>query len=334
MRLKEISEICNVSMSTVSRVLNNKKGIKLETRKRVFEAHNRLLSEKKEFYSVGSSENFFVGSKNAIDLLVPDLTNPFFSEFAKNIIKTGEQSGFEVRLWDTDDSIEKEIEILKGGKERESLGVILISSSKMDKNSVLAREIAKLEFPIVLADKTIKNCNLDGIFVDNIRGGEILTQHLLDSGKNRIAIVSGAATSDVSEERVMGFYNVLERAGIEWEEEKIVFSDFYDREVIEKSLDELFQRKNFDSIICCNNIIAQCVIKKMLREGLSTVTDFKVVSFDKMDFLENIGIFIDYSAPEMKDFAYETFELLQKKIKSPSSKNINTIKITPQLFCY
>lgn len=327
MKLKEISKICDVSISTVSRVLNNKKGINSETRKKVFEVHNRLLSEKKELFSVEKI-------KNTVDLLVPDLTNPFFSEFAKNIIKIAKQNGFEVKFWDTEDSIEKEIGILKECQENKSLGVILVSSSKMDKNLILAREIIKLDFPIVLADKTIKNCNLDGVFVDNIKGGEILTQHLLDIGKEKVVIISGSATSDVSKERVTGFYNAIENAGMNWSEENIIFSDFYNRDIIENSLNELFQRRDFDSIICCNNIIAQCVIKKILKEGLTINKEIKVVSFDKIDFLENIGIFIDYSAPNMESFAHETFRLFQKKIEFPNSKIISTIKIIPQLFCY
>lgn len=327
MKLKEISKICDVSISTVSRVLNNKKGINSETRKKVFEVHNRLLSEKKELFSVEKI-------KNTVDLLVPDLTNPFFSEFAKNIIKIAKQNGFEVKFWDTEDSIEKEIGILKECQENKSLGVILVSSSKMDKNLILAREIIKLDFPIVLADKTIKNCNLDGVFVDNIKGGEILTQHLLDIGKEKVVIISGSATSDVSKERVTGFYNAIENAGMNWSEENIIFSDFYNRDIIENSLNELFQRRDFDSIICCNNIIAQCVIKKILKEGLTVNKEIKVVSFDKIDFLENIGIFIDYSAPNMESFAHETFRLFQKKIEFPNSKIVSTIKIIPQLFCY
>lgn len=336
MRLKEISEICNVSMSTVSRVLNNKKGINSETRKKVLEVYRRLLSQKRENFSIEADFEISLQNscKRIIDIVVPNLANQFFAEFIKNIRKVAEADEFEVRFWDTDDSIEKEIEILKNIEGKETSGVILISSSKADRNSFLARELSKFQFPIVLADKTIKNCNLDGIFIDNIRGGELLTQHLLSLGKRNISIVSGAANSDVAEERVMGFYNAADRFNLEYSHENIIYADFYDKKVIEDSLNLLFSRKNFDSIICCNNIIAQCVIKKMLKEGISMEEDIKVVSFDKMDFLENIGIFIDYSAPHMESFATETFNILIKKIESKDNGSINTIKVLPFLFKY
>ena len=131
MTLEEIAKLCNVSTSTVSRVLNNKKGISEKTRKNILDLVKDL--EKQEIPILKKTTK-------TIAFIVPSLSNYFFSTLLKKILIEVENKNIDILVFDINDDIEREIEVIKNLSNKNIDGMILISSSKNDEKFKIKKE--------------------------------------------------------------------------------------------------------------------------------------------------------------------------------------------------
>ncbi|WP_435309134.1 LacI family DNA-binding transcriptional regulator [Sebaldella termitidis] len=322
MTLEEIAKLCNVSTSTVSRVLNNKKGISEKTRKNILDLVKDL--EKQEIPILKKTTK-------TIAFIVPSLSNYFFSTLLKKILIEVENKNIDILVFDINDDIEREIEVIKNLSNKNIDGMILISSSKNDEKFKIKKELLTFVHPFILMDRKLKDASFDGVYVDNIRGVFALTEYLIKKGKKDITIITGDKNSNISMERIEGYKEALYMNGIEISSGHIVFADFYDSRKIEKSLKSVITEKNYPkTLICCNNIILQIVIKLIMQNNLRINKDITVVSFDNTDFLDNLGFKISYVSPDLDTLVSQSINLILENILNKKNTT-RQIDIIPEL---
>ena len=322
MTLEEIANLCNVSTSTVSRVLNNKKGIGEKTRSKVFSIVKGLESEE---------ISIMKKTTKTIAFVVPSLSNHFFSSLLKKILIEVENKNIDILVYDINDDIEKEIEIIKNLSKKNIDGMILISSSKNDEKFKIKKELLGFEHPFILMDRKLRDASFDGVYVDNIRGVYTLTDFLIKKGKKDITIITGDSSSNISHERIEGYREALYMNGLSISEDKIIFTDFYDSKSIEKQLVSVINKKTHpETLICCNNIILQTVIKLMMKNNLVLNKDILVVSFDNTDFLDNLGFKISCVSPNIDTLVKQSIDMILDNILNKKNTT-NQINIIPEI---
>lgn len=309
MTIKEIADKTNVSVATVSRVINNSKAVKKETRDRILQ----ILEENKNNYK------YYAASANrTIALILPDIHNPFYGEIIRGITRNAHGASYDVLLFDTQDSSADELAYLKKAIAQKVDGIILMSSSRGDRDEGLMELLSGAKTPIVLIDKEIRGITLDGVFLDDMTGMALLTETLASCGHTRIALVAGEEDSTVTKKRVSGFRNALQELSLEFSAERVMYASYTDTDVAVPVLSRLLAGENRPSaLITCNGLLTMTAIKCIHEAGLEIGKDISLVSFDEVRTLSLLGIDVTSAYVDLGEMGRTGFELLLKKIDDP-----------------
>lgn len=316
MKLKEIATLADVSITTVSRVLNNKGGVSKKNRNAVEEVllkANIFINKEKKFSSFENKK---------IALVLPDLKNPFFGEIAKETSANLREHGYQTLIFDTDENFETESMIVDSIlKNNEILGVIICISD--GNKSLINIEKLKSNFcPVVMIDRELEFYQ-DGVFMDDFKAGYLATEALIKEGHSKIGIIVGPLSLRNVQNRLLGYKYALEKNGIKFDENKIFHSSLLLNEgysVLEKSL---INTPAISAIVTTNNAMTIGALQflnrnKHLKTSLSLVG---IGNFDYFNlFLNNIS-FVDWSITNMSEACVNLL------IKKMSSQNSYTQKI-------
>lgn len=273
--IKDIARLANVSITTVSRVINNKsEGISEATRSKILE----IIKETN--YQPNTIARGLVTKKTkSIGLIIPDITNPFFPDIARGVEDSANIYGYNVFLCNTDDKIDKENDYIKALKEKYVDGIIFTSSSITESKHI--SEIMNNNIPIVMIDRYIKpeRRKICGVFLDNYKGGYLATKHLIDLGHNNIACISGPLYTESAKERLRGYKDALAENNIKINEEIIIEGD-YKIKGGALALEKLLDKKYITGVFACNDLMAYGAYKTLKANGYKIPNDISVVGFD------------------------------------------------------
>src|SRR5215218_7202424 len=216
--IREVAEQAQVSVSTVSHVINHTRFVDPETQERVRRAIKVL----------GYRPNLLARSlrrreTRTIGLLVPDNANPFFAEFARVIEDAGFAEGYSVILCNSDRSEAKEETYIDVLLAKQVDGLIVISST--DRIDLLQRVI-DVGVPLVVVDRNLPDLSVSQALVANEQGGYLAGRYLVELGHRRVGCIGGPSEGNPSWDRVLGFKRALAEAGVSLLSEAIVSGDF------------------------------------------------------------------------------------------------------------
>jgi len=194
--IKDVARKAGVSVGTVSRVLSKNETVKEPLKKRVLAAM-QALNYKPNLAARALRTN----SIEVIGLVVPDITNPFFSQLAKNIEMEAAKRGHSVMLANSHDDIEAEKTQISVLLDRSVCGVIVVATSDGGKGH-------KADVPIVSLDRRFGTYPL--VATDHYDGSQKIADHLVGLGHRRIAYIAGPQSMEVARERRDGFVARIE----------------------------------------------------------------------------------------------------------------------------
>lgn len=212
--IKDIADLAQVSITTVSRVLNNRRDVKEETREKV----------NKAIQALGYSPNIVARGlvlkrSNVIGFIVPDITNPSFPELARGIVAKARSYGYSVMFYDTNHDRKVEKEAIRLLRSKQVDGIILsFNEANMDELDRLKEE----HFPVVQIYRKSDHSAVSTIALDNIGSGYIATKYLIERGHVRIGHITTGMQVQSGAERLSGFRQALEEAGVNCCDECIV----------------------------------------------------------------------------------------------------------------
>ena len=207
--IKEIAQICGVSASTVSRVLNGKSYVREGTRKRVLEA-----VKQSGFRPNLLARSLKQGNLQTICLMVPSYGNLIFPEIMRGVNTVAREHGYTTVFSITEEHPGAEEATYNEMRNRQISGFIICSAIGDESAIYRMREEG---VPVVLVNRFKKEDigHLDTVSVDNYRAGYVSTQYLVRAGRQRIAIACGDPSLDLYNERYRGYCDALRDAGIE-----------------------------------------------------------------------------------------------------------------------
>lgn len=323
MTLKEIANKCQVSVATVSRVINNKGNVSYNTQEKIL----HFLNENEKNYKYFSSNE----KNDTIAIIIPNIHNSFYSEIVKGITYTANKYNFDILLYDTNDELKKELKYLKKAVEQKVNGIIFMSSSKGDENDELKKLFLQIKIPIILMDKEIKNLQFDGIFLDDISGTFLLTKTLIENGHKNIGILVGENDSEVTKKRLKGYKEGLLEYEIPYNQENIFYSSFTKEHLAYNILDNVLKNENRPTaIISCSGLLTIALVKSIKDADLKIGKDLAIVSFDDVKILQLLGMNITSASTDLQEMGKAGFDLLYKKIKNETLFS-SKLKIIPNI---
>ena len=279
--IKDIARLCGVSVTTVSRVINNKTdSIGDETVKKI-----RSKIEEVGYKPNTVARSMITGKSHTIGLVIPDVRNPFFSELARGVEDYMNSHEYGVFLCNTDSSMDKEhqyIDLLKG---KFSDGMIFTTQNNYELSDYFS-ELIENKYPMVLIERYINGLeDLPGIYLDNRGGAEKVCRLITDKGHRQIACISGPGETTNARLRLEGYKDALSDAGIEINNSLVIEGDYRygsGYRCMKKLLSE--QRGRFTAVFACNDMMALGAYKALEEEGLRVPDDISLAGFDNIKF--------------------------------------------------
>jgi LacI family transcriptional regulator len=271
-RLKDIADDLGVSVVTVSKVLRGKSDIGEETRRRVLD-RMKEVNYRPNMLARGLAS----GRTHTVGLIVPDLVHPFFAEFAKSLATVLRAKEYALILASSEESAEIEEQEIRTLALR-GVDVLLLASCRYGLRR--ASQVCDANIPCLLIDRNLYKTKMPFVGSDDVRAGELATEHLAAIGRRRIAHIGGQGTSP-SIDRERGFTNVLVERKL-----KVLSAYIVRNERIEESGDAIgFQamrqllklRSKPDAVFCYNDLTAIGAIEAVLQAGLRVPEDVAVI---------------------------------------------------------
>jgi LacI family transcriptional regulator len=275
MTIRDIAKIAGVSHMTVSRVLNNDKKVRDETKELVLsvvQKHNFVPSAKARAFSSNKSR--------LIGLLVSDISNPFYAELAHGMEQKAHDLEYNIMFC-------SEVAIKKGHNAPEFLlkagvdGIVFASSKLKDPH---IRRLMRDGVPTVLVNRKLEGDDFNHVVCDNRKGSEMMMHHLFDLGYEKIAIITGSSDLSTGQERLDGYYSSCVKEGIAINSE-FIFQGPFDKNTGYNGARHFINLDNHpQAIFAGNDYIAMGVLDALDEAGLNVPNDIAVVGFDNTDF--------------------------------------------------
>lgn len=270
--IRDVAHHAQVSVTTVSHVINNTRFVEPETEQRVRTAIE-VLGYRPNLLARGLRRR----QTRTIGLLIPDNSNPFFADVARAIEDTGFSEEYSVILCNSDMSDVKQAAYIDLLLSKQVDGLILISSG--DRQEPL-RRILDADVPVVVVDRELDDLPVDQILVDNEQGGYLAGRYLVDLGHRLIGCIMGPSDVRPSAGRVAGFRRALEEAGLSLPDDRIVRGDGRYSSG-EQAMQELLSRNlGITALFAFNDLMAVGALSTLRRAGVQVPDYISIIGFD------------------------------------------------------
>ena len=277
--IKTIAEICGVSTTTVSRVINNKaENIGEETKQRVL----RVIEEL-DYQPNALARSMVTKRTNNIALIIPDISNPFFADVAKGVEKTCADRGYHLFLCNTDMHKEVEEEYIKVLRRRLVDGMIISTQNDEEYNAVF-EEMLQDNYPFVFIERYVNELpNVPGVFARNKEGAYHITKHLIQLGHTDIAFLTGPLTTTNAQFRLNGYKQALAASGLPIKAELIKSGDYKVDGGYSATKALLGEKREFTALFASNDLMAFGAYKAAKESGLRLPEQLSIVGFDSIE---------------------------------------------------
>jgi LacI family transcriptional regulator len=323
--IRDVAGRAGVSVGTVSNVLNRPDTVSAGTRQRVLDAISALGFVRNE-----SARQLRAGHSRTIGLVVLDIANPFFTDVARGVEETANAAGLAVILCNTDDLPAKEAAHLDVLAEQRVQGVLITPTAQL---SPALDALRSRGVPVVLLDRRATAPDQCAVAVDDVLGGRLAADHLLERGHRRIAFVGGPAELPQVHERHEGVrLAVREACGSDdaltvLSQEKLTVAG--GREAGEQIIGMHAARRP-TAAICANDLVALGMLQEMVRHGVRVPDDFAIVGYDDIDFAAAAAVPLSSVRKPRQDLGRRAAELLLDEARNEDHRH-EQLLFEPQL---
>ena len=281
--LKDIARELNISVSTVSRALRDSYEINPETKRIVMECAARL------HYRPNPIALSLKGSSSkAIGVVVPQIANYYFSQAINGIEEVANRRGYDVLIFQTHETYEREVANLRQAVARRVDGVLISLSSETASITHL-QELQQHGMPIVQFDRVSAELNTPRIVADNFAGAFGATEHLIKTGRRRIAHLTIQPWLSITQERLAGYRAALEQNGLPYDETLVRFGTFGPDEV-GPLVDELLAlTPRPDAFFTASDRLALGCLAALRQRRISIPDDVSLIGFTNLNVADMLS---------------------------------------------
>jgi DNA-binding LacI/PurR family transcriptional regulator len=278
--MKDVAKLADVSIGTVSHVLNNSANVTEPMRKRVLQAVQVAGYQPNQL-----ARGLRRDHTNMIGMIIPDVTNPFFPAVVRGAEDVAFSNGYRLVLCNTDNDHSKELVHLNELRTYLPAGLIVIPSNFSDLTTQ-AERYRKSGTGVVCVDRLPRNWNGDSVTADNEKGAYNATHCLIKLGHTKLATITGPLHLTNAKERLSGFKRAMRQEKLPLNPEYVQETTFDKRGGYSKSLVLLRLIPRPTAIVAGNDMIALGVLLALREAGLSCPKDISLIGFDDLDLGE------------------------------------------------
>lgn len=269
----DIAKEANVSMATVSRVVNGNPNVKPATRKKVNEVIERLG------YRPNAVARGLASKKTTtVGVIIPDISNPIYAEMTRGIEDIATMYKYNIILSNSDLNPHKEVQLINTMLSKQVDGIIFMGANVTD---TIACEFQKINVPIVLAGTVEKTETIPSVNIDYFEATYNAINYFIKNGHKNIGIIIGNRQELMNGDLYLGGYKkALEEANIEFKEEYIIEGD-YSYESGMEAYEQFSQLENKPTAIyCIADQVAIGVIHGAQDRQVNVPNEIEVISSD------------------------------------------------------
>ncbi|MDA5107920.1 LacI family DNA-binding transcriptional regulator [Brevibacillus thermoruber] len=304
--IEDVAKRANVSIATVSRVINRQGGVRQKTEARILAAIEEL-----NYIPNAVARSMVKKTTNTIGIIIPDVNNPFFPTVVSGIEQKAREKGYFTFLCNTNESADTERELLTILLERSVDGLIITTA---DEAGDQLQTVMDAKIPVVAVDRAIKKFEVDTVLVGNVDGAYQATRHLILQGHKRIAIICGPQNTTPGYERFVGYKRALDDYGIPVVQEYVLEGDFKEESGrrLTKQLYQLPERPT--AIFSSNNLMTVGCMKALYELDWKLGEEVSFIGFDDVDIATFVNPPLTVVSRPMRKLGEVAFEMLYERM--------------------
>ncbi|MDP5275554.1 LacI family DNA-binding transcriptional regulator [Chengkuizengella axinellae] len=275
--IHDVANRANVSISTVSRVVNNPNAVRVEKRERVLQAIKELGYEPNPFAS-GLRDNRTM----TIAAIIPDISNPFFSSLLRGIEDVARKKKNNVIICNTEQDDERFREYMLYFKKKKIDGVIFTSATISD---YVYQSFQELKKPAVLAATRSEDHNLPFVKINDWQASYDATNFLIRNGHTSIGMISGSLSDPIAgKPRYDGFYEALKEANLPISAQSVTFGNL-DFDSGYEAMGKLYaQMPEITAVFAASDLMALGAMSFLQKREIQIPKHISMIGFDNIDF--------------------------------------------------
>tara|TARA_R110002074_G_scaffold349981_1_gene520733 strand:- start:5070 stop:6086 length:1017 start_codon:yes stop_codon:yes gene_type:complete len=310
--LKDIAGHFNVSISTVSKAVNDSHEISAELKLKIQE-----YAKEKHYKPNRLALNLLNRSTNTIGVVVPNILNYFFVQVLYGIEKVANENGYNIISCISDESSSKEsktLEFFDSGTV-DGLIISLAEETQNDNKHEALKDIINNDIPVVLFDRVTDAIECDKVVVDDFEAGYKTTKHLINIGCSNISVVNPTGSSSVGKLRLLGYKKALEEFEIPYDPKLII--NLSAKDDLDMLMSFLLNYKTIGGIIGLDEITAVKVLEVVKARGYNVPNDISIIGFTNGQLSKYVTPSLTMVSQHGKYIGELTAKLLINRIKTP-----------------
>lgn len=321
----DIAKKLNITAATVSRALNDNKLISAKTKELVLATAKELNYEKN-----ASAFALKSGKTKLIGLVVPYINRHFFSNIIMGVEEELNPMGYHVMIFQSNESYKKEKDIIDRMLISQVDG-IMISIAKSIPDSKHLEKIINQKIPLVFFDRKIQLKNTSSVVLDDVEGGRLATNHLIQQGCSKIACVISNPSLDIYRNRLNGFIKAHKENGMNHNRDLIFEADSSlesGHEVANKIITVI---NEVDAVFCSSDYTALGISQRLQEEGINIPKKIKIVGFSNEPFTSLLELPLSTVEQSPYEMGKTSARILLDQLKNEVISIEHSVKLQPKL---
>lgn len=326
--MKDVAALAGVSVGTVSNVLNSPDLVSDPTRQKVLAAIEKLGWVRNE-----SARQLRAGHSRSIGMVVLDITNPFFTDIVRGVEDLVYAKGFSVLVGNSAQLPERETTHLELFEQQRVGGVLFAPIGEIGD---WARRLRSRGIPVVLVDRAGDTADFCSVAVDDIEGGRLATQHLVDFGHRRICFVGGpSGLAQVRDRRRGAEYATGATAdAVTLLAISTPALDVESGATAAVEIATMADSERPTAVFAANDLLAIGLLQGFVKAGLRVPHDIAIIGYDDIAFAAAAAVPLSSIRQPRQQIGARAVELLFDEIEATSGKvthQHSSIRFEPEL---
>ncbi|NSW89431.1 MAG: LacI family DNA-binding transcriptional regulator [Firmicutes bacterium] len=315
--IQDVAKMAGVSVATVSRVLNNSPLVSEKTRENVMKAI-KILDYRPNLLG----RNLRRTETRMVLVLLPSISNPFYSRVVKGIEAVARENGYNIMLCNTDSKPERESVYLQILRNRLADGVIFMAPELgPEELSDISRN-----FPVVQCCEYKEGASVSQVSIDNFRGAYKAVGHLIGLGHKRIGMITCKNNFVSTIQRKAGYKKAIEDAGLVFDPSLIKYGNYSFKSGIKAAKQFLLMHGNIPTaVFAISDVMAIGAIRGFKEKGVKVPDDISVIGFDGISYAEMYNPTLTTISQPQYELGCESMKLLLMHIRREVSEPRNVI---------
>lgn len=319
-KIEDVAKQAGVSVTTVSRVLNNRGYISQKTRDKVYQVMKEINYQPNEM-----ARALFRRKSNMIGLVIPDVSHPFFSEMTYYLEYYADLQGYKLLLCNSDRDMNKERQYIDMLKKNQVDGIIM-GSSVLEVEHYLG-----LDLPMVSLDREVAE-DIPVVSSDNLMGGRMATELLVEKGCSQPAFVYRGISGPhhqalLANGRAQGYDERLAASGIAPIHLQLDASLEDEMEIEHEIIQFLVANPDVDGIFASSDVIAAEVIQACRQAGKQIPEEIKVIGYDDVKIASLVTPRLSTIRQPIREMGERIIDLIVKQMEGEEVPNINILPV-------